>query len=144
MSEIIRLSPQQSRRVNSLVKRECCNCDGGNCLLLDDGGTCICPQLISYSLLCKWFRNAVLPADKELYVAIYKTDDRRRCAVCGEPLFPAPTGRNIARIAGSDKDANRPQSVCANCAPMWTFRGLKSLVSCGFAGAKLEGEGVYT
>ena len=43
-----------------------------------------------------------------------------------QPLFPAPTGRNIARIAGSDKDANRPQNVCANCAPMWTFRGLKS------------------
>ena len=99
MSEIIRLSPQQSRRVNSLVKRECCNCDGGNCLLLDDGGTCICPQLISYSLLCKWFRNAVLPADKELYVAIYKTDDRRRCAVCG-----------AAFVSGSNR-----AKYCPNC-----------------------------
>lgn len=94
MSEIIRLSPQQSRRVHTLVKRECCNCDGGNCLLLDDGDACICPQLISYSLLCKWFRNAVLPADKELYAAIYKTDDRRRCTVCGASFV---SGSNRAK-----------------------------------------------
>ncbi|WP_370648772.1 cysteine-rich VLP protein, partial [uncultured Oscillibacter sp.] len=29
-------------------------------MLLDDGDECVCPQLISYSLLCKWFRAAVL------------------------------------------------------------------------------------
>lgn len=94
MSEIIRLSPQQSRRVNALVKRECCNCDGGNCLLLDDGDACICPQLISYSLLCKWFRMAVLPLDKELYAELYQREDMRRCAVCGASFVP---GSNRAK-----------------------------------------------
>lgn len=67
MSSIKRLSPPQSRKVNSLVRRECCNCDNGHCILLDDGDECVCPQLISYSLLCKWFRIAVLPLDKLLY-----------------------------------------------------------------------------
>ena len=71
MSSIKRLSPPQSRKVNSLVRRECCNCDNGHCILLDDGDECVCPQLISYSLLCKWFRIAVLPLDK------------LRCTVCG-------------------------------------------------------------
>ena len=52
MSEVKRLSPPQSRKVNSLVRRECCNCDNGHCILLDDGDECVCPQLISYSLLC--------------------------------------------------------------------------------------------
>ena len=66
MSSIKRLSPPQSRKVNSLVRRECCNCDNGHCILLDDGDECVCPQLISYSLLCKWFRIAVLPLDKLL------------------------------------------------------------------------------
>ena len=28
----------------------------GNCLLLDNGEECICPQSITYSLICKWFR----------------------------------------------------------------------------------------
>lgn len=83
MSELKRLTPQQSRKVNALVKKTCCNCIDGNCILLDDGDECVCPQLISYSLLCKWFRNAVLPADKELYAELYQTDDRRRCTECG-------------------------------------------------------------
>ena len=72
MSERKRLTPQQSRRVNSLIKKTCCNCIDGNCILLDDGEPCVCPQMISYSLLCKWFYNAVLPADKLLYADVYK------------------------------------------------------------------------
>ena len=66
MSAVKRLTPPQSRKVNALVKRECCNCDNGHCILLDDGEECVCPQLIPYSLLCKWFRIAVLPGDKLL------------------------------------------------------------------------------
>ena len=40
-----------------------CNYDCGNCLLLDNGEECVCPQSITYSLICKWFRAAVLPLD---------------------------------------------------------------------------------
>ena len=68
---------------NSLVRRECCNCDNGNCILLDDGDECVCPQLISYSLLCKWFQIAVLPLDKLLYAELFQSEGRRRCTVCG-------------------------------------------------------------
>ena len=66
MNGVKRLTPPQSRKVNALVRRTCCNYDNGNCILLDDGDECVCPQLISYSLLCKWFRAAVLPADRLL------------------------------------------------------------------------------
>ena len=59
MTGIRRLAPPQSRRVNALVRRECCNYDCGNCILLDNGDECACPQTISFSLLCKWFRIAV-------------------------------------------------------------------------------------
>lgn len=83
MNGIRRLAPPQSRRVNALVRRECCNYDCGNCILLDDGDECVCPQTISFSLLCKWFRIAVLPTDKELYAELYTPEDRRRCEVCG-------------------------------------------------------------
>ena len=82
MTGIRRLAPPQSRKVNALVKKECCNCIDGNCILLDDGDECVCPQTISFSLLCKWFRAAVLPLDKELYADLYAPEDRRRCAVC--------------------------------------------------------------
>ena len=83
MGELIRLTPKQSRKVNALIKKTCCNYIDGNCILLDDGEECICPQRISYSLLCKWFRTAVLPADQKLYAELYKTEDLRRCTVCG-------------------------------------------------------------
>lgn len=83
MTGIRRLAPPQSRRVNALVRRECCNCIDGNCILLDDGDECVCPQTISFSLLCKWFRIAVLPADKELYAELYAPEDRRHCEICG-------------------------------------------------------------
>ena len=56
---IIRLDYQQYRTVRRLV-HECCNYQDGNCLLLDNGEECVCPQSISYSLVCKWFRAAVL------------------------------------------------------------------------------------
>ena len=42
----------------------------GNCLLLDDGEPCVCVQSISFSLMCRWFRVAVLPLDEELAAAL--------------------------------------------------------------------------
>lgn len=48
-----RMTPAQRKRASSLIRRECCNCDGGNCLALDDGDACPCPQMISFSVCCK-------------------------------------------------------------------------------------------
>ena len=90
MPEILRLTPSQRTRCNRLIKRLCANYDDGNCLLLDDGEACVCPQTISYSLLCRYFRNAVLPADKELYADIFK-QHTYHCAECGAAFVPSST-----------------------------------------------------
>ena len=58
---------RQYRRARRLV-HECCNYIDGNCIALDDGEECVCVQSISYSLLCRWFRAAVLPQDKVIYL----------------------------------------------------------------------------
>ena len=76
---------RQYRRARRLV-HECCNYDGGNCIALDDGEECVCVQSISCSLLCRWFRAAVLPLDRELETALFHRLDAKRCAVC-EALF---------------------------------------------------------
>ena len=34
-----RITPPQKRRASGLIRRECCNCEDGNCLALDDGVT---------------------------------------------------------------------------------------------------------
>ena len=103
MTGLKRLTPPQSRKVNSLVKKECCNCDNGHCILLDDGEECVCPQLISYSLLCKWFRMAVLPADTLLYAELMNTEDRKRCTECG--AFFASSSNNVKYCPDCRKQA---------------------------------------
>ena len=78
----------QYRKARKLV-RECCNYCDGNCLLLDDGEECVCVQSISYSLLCRWFRAAVLPLDAALYAEITKDrDEVKRCSECGAVFMP--------------------------------------------------------
>ena len=71
------------------LTHECCNYCNGNCLLLDDGEECVCVQSISYSLLCRWFKVAVLPLDAALCAEITKgRDEIKRCAVCGAAFTP--------------------------------------------------------
>jgi len=83
-----RMTPAQRKQANSLIRRECCCYDNGNCIALDDGDTCTCLQTISFSVCCKWFRWAVLPLAGTLEVEIYRGADLKRCAVCGGVFVP--------------------------------------------------------
>ena len=83
---IPRMNYPQYRKARKLV-RECCNYDCGNCLLLDDGEECVCVQSISYSLLCWWFRAAVLPLDTALCAEL-EWDGMKRCCECGAAFTP--------------------------------------------------------
>ena len=85
----VKITPKQSRKINTLIRRCCANFFDGNCLLLDDGETCPCIQLISrYRLYCNYFKNAVLPTDEALYAEIMKPQDKKRCVVCGTAFVP--------------------------------------------------------
>ena len=62
---VIKITLKQSKRINTLVRKLCCNYVDGNCLLLDDGEEHACVQCISrYGIYCSYFKNAVLPAAK--------------------------------------------------------------------------------
>ena len=79
MNDPPRMTEAQLRRARRLIRSLCANCNGGNCLLLDDGyEPCPCPQMLTCSVLCRYFRAAVLPADLELQAEIM-ADSRRRC-----------------------------------------------------------------
>ena len=85
---IPRMNYPQYRKARKLT-HECCNYCDGNCLLLDDGEECVCVQSISYSLLCRWFRAAVLPLDAALCAEISKSrDEVKRCVECGAVFTP--------------------------------------------------------
>ena len=85
---IPRMNYRQYRKARKLT-HECCNYCDGNCLLLDDGEECVCVQSISYSLLCRWFKAAVLPLDAALCAEISKSrDEVKRCVECGAVFTP--------------------------------------------------------
>ena len=68
--------------MRGLTKR-CCNFLDGECLLLDGA----CPQYISRSLLCRWFRRAILPQQPKLEQAILSPKKLRRCEICGTGIL---------------------------------------------------------
>ena len=85
---LYRMTPAQRKQAASLIRRECCCCEGGNCIVLDDWDTHTCPQTISFSVCCKWFRWAVLPLDGTLEAEIFRDKELKRCAVCGGVFVP--------------------------------------------------------
>jgi predicted nucleic acid-binding Zn ribbon protein len=81
-----RMTPRQRQAAVKLIRDICCNYDNGNCILLDDGGECVCAQSISYSVNCKYFRWVLLE-DKEgqpLKTELFRDETTKKCAVCGK------------------------------------------------------------
>ena len=91
---MIRLDEKQYRAVKKMTRAACANNDCGNCLLLDDGETCVCVQSISYSLLCRYFREAVLPQRGNRFEALRGM----RQHVCGGQQ----PGEILPRLRGKD------------------------------------------
>lgn len=84
---IVRMNIQQYRNACSLIRGLCCNFDRstGGCLLLDRGEVVQCPQVISQSLICRYFRDVLLEdrEGKALKAEIMGEDHRKECVICG-------------------------------------------------------------
>ena len=95
-------------------------------LLLDDGEPCVCVQSISYSLMCRWFRVAVLPLDGELAAALLYRGSRKRCAVCGAAFVPKSNrGKYCPGCAGcmkKRKAAERKRKQRQKCHALEPFK----------------------
>ena len=90
------MTPRQRIRANKLIRRLCANCMDGECVMLD----CECPQMISYTVLCKYFKKAVLPVDKVLEAEIFKNrSNTSNCQRCGTAFLPS----------------NNSQKYCVEC-----------------------------
>ena len=122
---------RQYRRARRLV-HECCNYDGGNCIALDDGEECVCVQSISYSLLCRWFRAAVLPLDRELETALFHRLDAKRCAVCGALFTPGSNRAKYCPECAPKAWRKRPSASAKERVQRGQLEGRKPLVNQGF------------
>lgn len=101
-----RMTPAQHKSANALIHKLCCNYIGGQCIILD----CKCPQSISYSVCCKWFRQAILPQDKALFAEVIEPDKKKKCAICGKSFVPKS---NRAKYCSdcSVKERNRRKAL---------------------------------
>ena len=74
---MLKTTPSEAEAIRHIIETHCANCDeDGNCILLDDGEAHRCVQLISiYGIYCNYFKNAVLPSDKELFEQIKKQNN---------------------------------------------------------------------
>ena len=128
---VIKTTPKQSKRINALIRRLCCNYVDGNCLLLDDGEEHACVQCISrYGIYCNYFKNAVLPADRELVCRDH----------AAKPSKEMPNLQVVLRTKGKKpallpKLCRRPKAEESCRAPAQETGGT---VSSGFQGAGLR------
>lgn len=109
---VIKITPKQSKRINALIRKLCCNYVDGNCLLLDDGEEHSCVQCISrYGIYCNYFKNAVLPADRELFAEIMQPSHQKRCQICKSYFVPKAKNQrycpNCAAVQKRKKAAER-------------------------------------
>ena len=103
---LYRMTPAQKKQAASLIRRECCCCEDGNCIVLDDGDTCTCPQTVSFSVCCKWFRWAVLPLDGTLEAEIFRDKDLKRCVVLRRCVRPQiQPGKILPRLCRQSSQA---------------------------------------
>ena len=98
------MTPKQRQAAVRLIRTICCHYDDGNCILFDSGETCVCPQSISYSVNCKFFRQVLLE-DKEglaLKAEIFKDDTTKRCAVCGKAFQSKSNNAKYCKDCAAD------------------------------------------
>ena len=126
---IPRMNYPQYRKARKLT-HECCNYCDGNCLLLDDGEECVCAQSISYLLLCRWFRAAVLPLDGALYAEIIQSRDNvKRCTVCGAAFTPKSNrAKYCPDCAVRMRRKQEPKGNGKDTCNLYAVRSLKSPV----------------
>lgn len=68
---VLHITQPQEKRIRNLVRRRCANYRRGNCLLLNGLRERTCVQLLCRSgIFCRYFQEAVLPREKELYTQI--------------------------------------------------------------------------
>ncbi len=82
-----RMNDKHIKTARALIRDTCSNHDTttGGWLLLDRGEVVQCPQMHSYSVCCKFFRDVLLEDKraKELKAEIYGLDRRKVCVACG-------------------------------------------------------------
>ena len=88
------MSGRQKQEAVRLIDKLCSYNDNGYCLYQDKGEKITCPQSISHSVCCKYFRNVILEVNegKKLKAEIFKDKALKHCSRCGR-VFSSNSNR---------------------------------------------------
>ena len=120
----LNLTLKQFAEIKTIIKSRCCNCYQGNCLLLDDGDTHTCPQLITPShIICRYFLACVLPSDNALLKSVTGQTPAETivCALCVRKLSEQAEIRNSVLTVRRRNSGKEMQNICLQKGLVWMF-----------------------
>ena len=108
---LYRMTPAQHREAKKIIRKLCSNYCDGNCIRLDQGEEVPCPQMLSASVCCRFFRNVLLkdPEAGTLEAGIFSSGMKKRCAICGKEFYSA--GNRAKYCADCKAGAQRKQQA---------------------------------
>ena len=108
---LYRMTPAQQRDARKIIRRLCSNCVNDNCIRLDQSEEVPCPQMLSASVCCHFFRNVLLkdPEAGALEAGIFSSGTKKHCTICGKEFYSA--GNRAKYCAGCKAGAQRKQQA---------------------------------
>ena len=108
---LYRMTPAQQRDARKIIRRLCSNCVNDNCIRLDQGEEVPCPQMLSASVCCRFFRHVLLkdPEAGTLEAGIFSSGTKKHCAICGKEFYSA--GNRAKYCADCKASAQRKQQA---------------------------------
>ncbi len=99
-----------------------------------------CPQLITRTLICKYFRAAVLPSDRALWAEVMAGRPVKSCRVCGAPVFSPSNAAKYCPACAARERRRRDRERKRDRPRTSANRGLESLGTQGVESAGPPGE----
>ena len=108
---LYRMTPAQQRDARKIIRKLCSNCVNDNCIRLDQGEEVPCPQTLSASVCCRFFRHVLLkdPEAGTLEAGIFSSGTKKHCAICGKEFYSA--GNRAKYCADCKAGAQRKQQA---------------------------------
>ena len=108
---LYRMTPAQQRDARKIIRGLCSNCVNGNCIRLDQGEEVPCPQMLSASVCCRFFRHVLLkdPEAGTLEAGIFSSGTKKRCTICAKEFYSA--GNRAKYCADCKAGAQRKQQA---------------------------------
>lgn len=108
---LYRMTPAQQRDARKIIHKLCSNCVNGNCIRLDQGEEVPCPQMLSATVCCRFYRNVLLkdPEAGTLEAEIFTSGTKKHCAICGKEFYSA--GNRAKYCADCKAGAQRKQQA---------------------------------